>query len=222
MPRSSARFKRSDGWRPSGRSERREAHRRQLAVGRVFVTPLGKAARVSVFGMPQRSWLSGTPRRRLHKPLPYSCLGAQHRVSSIERVRKFSGGRFRRVADGVGSGLLKAASVARPRRLAFWPDAGRLARGRAPLPTGAVRDPQLLCAANDSLRSDRSDRSRRNTAAASGERQDQPFDAFGWLTADAAGATDGCAGFDPGGAACCGAPDVPAAGSTGARPGNIA
>ena len=116
MPRSSARFKRSDGWRPSGRSERREAHRRQLAVGRVFVTPLGKAARVSVFGMPQRSWLSGTPRRRLHKPLPYSCLGAQHRVSSIERVRKFSGGRFRRVADGVGSGLLQEARAKLARR----------------------------------------------------------------------------------------------------------
>jgi len=43
-----------------------------------------------------------------------------NRVSSTERTAKFSGGRPSGGANGVGSGLLKAASVPRPRRLAFW------------------------------------------------------------------------------------------------------
>jgi len=45
---------------------------------------------------------------------------------------RHSVGSHRRRANKVRSGLLKAASVTRPRRLALWPDVVRPARGRAP------------------------------------------------------------------------------------------
>ena len=70
---------------------------------------LGEGGERPACGMPQRSWPSGTPRRRLHKPFPGNGLRAQHRVRSIEGAWKFSGRRLRWVADGVGFGLLHEA-----------------------------------------------------------------------------------------------------------------
>jgi hypothetical protein len=109
MPRSSARSKRSGGWRRSGRNDRPWTHRRRFVLGRFVVKLFVHAARVPVCSVTTRSWPSGTPQSRPHKSLSSNCLGAQHRVSSIERVGKFSGGRLRRVADGVGSGLFREA-----------------------------------------------------------------------------------------------------------------
>jgi hypothetical protein len=116
MPRSSARSKRSGGWRRSGRNDRPWTHRRRFVLGRFVVKLFVHAARVPVCSVTTRSWPSGTPQSRPHKSLSSNCLGAQHRVSSIERVGKFSGGRLRRVADGVGSGLLQEARAKLARR----------------------------------------------------------------------------------------------------------
>jgi len=111
MPRSSARSKRSGGWRRSGRNDRPWTHRRRFVLGRFVVKLFVHAARVPVCSVTTRSWPSETPQSRPHKSLSSNCLGAQHRVRSIEGAWKFSGGWIRRIADGVGSGLLQEARV---------------------------------------------------------------------------------------------------------------